>query len=961
MRSWKKPTPEQIEKTVSLIQDPTMREYFFVRLENPQWVDELHRRGVFSNPPGPLVEPGSSDIRFQPWPELGYLVRMAAECPQTVVEVLAEIPKSDNPLVNRNILDAALKMDVNHAAALVPRVLGMLSGNDEPPWNWRSWIDHLLCQLIGKLSSRGRPDEALLLAREILQLRLSRSDPVELDDGTFLDFREPETVFEKLYFQEVLSQIIPSLVLSRPFQTVGLLLAILGRGMEYTLTSRIDTMRDDGFRWRRPAIQRESSSLGARNPTQAIITAARDAARNIWAHYPDLREELLQELATFKWKIGIRLALDVLADADARPFRLARLWLVNRKNFDDLDVRAEYKRLLQVSYSSQSAGDKELILTWIDEEGKGSDHLSSDDDVTDAEQRARHARLRQRDLLAQISAHLDSQWKRKFDALCTDPDLGSLRDSDDGFRVGTWVGPTSPKSSGELIQMDIDDITDFLKTWIPSGTLLTHSRRGLARELGEMTRKRSQYMSQNAANLIGHHPTYISEFMSGMREAIRSGANVSWVNICELSEWVVSQPRDFEAEKNSFDDDVHWGECRKYIAQVLDSGFNAGEYATPFYLRPRVWRIIKSILDDPDPSPSHEKDYGPPNMDPITLAINSTRGSAMKTVMEYVLWTYRSMELQQTQSKDANDLDMPPEARRTLDKFLEPNFEPSIAVRAVYGWHFPYLVKIDAQWAEDAVSSIFPIEEEYEYLMLAAWESYLVSNKLYISVFRILEPHYRWAVTQLPSAKNGWSHREPDEALAEHLLLLYLNGDSDLDDSDALIHLLYKNADPELRQYANSWVGRGICGDEITEYMIGRARQLWDWRLEIVRNMQDESAAKELQSFVWWLRSDRFDVRWAAERLYQSLRLAGRVDLESSVLEWLSRNAGEAPLLAIQSLRILAENSYQESWILDEWVAHIKDIITTARNSEDIQANFEASGLSEILASRRLFDIEDIR
>ncbi len=961
MRSWKKPTPEQIEKTVSLIQDPTMREYFFVRLENPLWVDELHRRGVFSNPPGPFADPGSSDVKFRPWPELGYLVRMATECPQTVVEILTEIPKSKNPLVNRNILDAALKMEANHAAALVPRVLGILRSDDEHSWNWRSWIDHLLCQLIGKLSSNGRPDEALVLAREILQLRLLRRDPVELDDGTFMDLTEPTTVFEELYFQEVLSQIIPRLVLAKPFQTLGLLLAILDRGIEYTLTGRSHPVRDDGFRWRRPAIHRESSALGARNPTQAIITAARDATRDIWEHYPGFREALLQELESFKWKIGIRLALDVLADADVRPLRSVQLWLVNRRNFDDLDVRAEYKRLLQASFANQSGGDKDMILTWIDEEGKEADHLSSTDDVNDREQRARHGRLRQRDLLAQISDHLDSHWKRKFEALCRDPDLGPLHDSDDSFRIGTWVGPTSPKSSGELIQMDIDDIADFLNTWTPSSTLLAHSRRGLARELGKMTSKRSLYMSHNAADLIGLHPTYISEFMSGIREAIRSGGNVSWCNICELSEWVVSQPRDFEAERSSFDDDMHWGECRKYIAQVLDSGFNAGEYAIPFYLRRRIWRIIASILDDPNPSPGHEEAYGPPNMDPITLAINSTRGSAMKAVMEYVLWTYRSMEHELTQSKTVSGLNMLPEARHVLDRFLEPTAEPSISVRAVYGWYFPYLVNIDARWAEDAVLNIFPVEDQYEYLMLAAWQSYLVSNGLYTSVFGILERHYRWSLRQLPSANNGWSHREPDEALAGHVLLSYLNDDSDLDDPKALTHLLYENADPELRQYANSWVGRGICGDEVTEYMVGRARQLWDWRLAVVGNMQDGSAGKELRSFVWWLRSNKFDVHWSAERLYHSLTLAGRVDLDGFVLEWLNKNARETPLLAIRSLRILAENSYQESWVLDEWVEHIRDIIRAALHSGDIQANLEASKLSEILASRRLFDIEDIR
>jgi hypothetical protein len=67
-----------------------------------------------------------------------------------------------------------------------------------------------------------------------------------------------------------------------------------------------------------------------------------------------------------------------------------------------------------------------------------------------------------------------------------------------------------------------------------------------------------------------------------------------------------------------------------------------------------------------------------------------------------------------------------PEVRDVLDQHLDPNMEPSLAIRAVYGWRFPQLTLIDESWAARNTSRIFPADESLQELSAAAWGAYVV-------------------------------------------------------------------------------------------------------------------------------------------------------------------------------------------------------------------------------------------
>ncbi len=88
MKSSKTPTPEQVTKAIALLGRKEHYRYFFDRLENPLWLEPLHKQGFFLHPPPPQANEGS--VVFPPWPESRYLARIFHKTGQTSSKSLIE-------------------------------------------------------------------------------------------------------------------------------------------------------------------------------------------------------------------------------------------------------------------------------------------------------------------------------------------------------------------------------------------------------------------------------------------------------------------------------------------------------------------------------------------------------------------------------------------------------------------------------------------------------------------------------------------------------------------------------------------------------------------------------------------------------------------------------------------------------------------------------------------------------
>ena len=193
MKSYKKPTDEEVSAAVPLLSSPQHEAYFFERLENPHWIAPLRVRHFFDLPPPaePVIGGG---IRFPRWHALRYLVRMAAIVPTSVAEILSNV-KTDNAMVNDDIVRAALAMPSSQAATLV----GVISGAARTRRLWNSF--EKACDLCVRLAKDGETESSVKLAKSLFGPIVDRKH----DDGRRRD---------ALYYGKQLERISEVLVLS---------------------------------------------------------------------------------------------------------------------------------------------------------------------------------------------------------------------------------------------------------------------------------------------------------------------------------------------------------------------------------------------------------------------------------------------------------------------------------------------------------------------------------------------------------------------------------------------------------------------------------------------------------------------------------------------------------------------------------------------------------------------------
>ena len=79
MRSWNKPTTEQVEQAVARLAQGEQVNYFLEKLQNPLWLEPLVQKRFFEHPPPAERDEAKGTIRFPLWPASRYLARVAGD------------------------------------------------------------------------------------------------------------------------------------------------------------------------------------------------------------------------------------------------------------------------------------------------------------------------------------------------------------------------------------------------------------------------------------------------------------------------------------------------------------------------------------------------------------------------------------------------------------------------------------------------------------------------------------------------------------------------------------------------------------------------------------------------------------------------------------------------------------------------------------------------------------------
>jgi hypothetical protein len=616
-----------------LLKQDVARAYFFQTLKEARWLRPLVQLGYFSTPPEPLPNPKDGSMTIRPWPESQYLSRVAREKPKDVLELASMLTRTNNLFIHRDLCDAAIELPPSLSAEWVDTELQWLRRQRGLDPILPDKLGVLVCHLV----SGGQVDAALALSRELFSVK-----PQPSNAGV----REPELRVSIWQYDQILRKVLPTLFHSAGQRAFDL--------MADLLESAITTLKEDGsiskpedfsHIWRR-AIEK-SPLHRSQDPKNVLLNALKDGCEQILKAQSIKLTELIRRLEEREWHVFRRLAFHLVRlYGDGSP-GLANRYLADQKAFGNPPLHHEYVYLAKERFSELDSETQDLILGWVvagpDPVRFAKGHQEwTGREVAVGEYEGFKIRWQQR-WLGQLSPVLPPKWKNHFKAqLATAPVISDEVESED---IATWVGPKSPRPKSDLESMSFSALVKFLKEWTPSGEWEAPSPEGLGRELSLIIAAEPQKYAPDAEDFRALDPTYVRAIVSGFREAAKQNKQFGWPSLLKLCGWVVLQETPPSATKRShlMESDPSWEWSRKAVAELLAEGFDEGTAEIPFENRSIVWGILFHLTGDPNPTIEEEKKYASSNMDPSTIAINTTRGEALHAAIRYAEWVQRHL------------------------------------------------------------------------------------------------------------------------------------------------------------------------------------------------------------------------------------------------------------------------------------------------------------------------------
>jgi hypothetical protein len=830
------------------------QERFFTEA-GPGWFPLLRRKGYLRNPP-PLEVADDGTIAYVRWPAGRYLARMAAEptLQRDVVEVAVAL-ETDNPQAHECVADAALALPAADAARLAPKIASFLAS----PYHWA--LPPKARDLIARLAQAGEDDAALLLLRSLMEAETGRGG-----------WRSAGLV------PELVSAVFPQLGLNG--------LALLANLLDQALDERLQGGRawqDHSYGWRR-------TLDGGRehDREQALTSALRDAAVLLARSDPSGAAAVVAALERRERAIFHRLALYVLRHVPDEALIGERIG--RRELFEDFHVEREYTLLLRERGSTLPREIQGRVLGWID---AGPLESGLEPDAID------RWRLVQ---LARFGEALPAEQVARYQELVerfgepVEPEL-----------LEGWVGSTAPLSTEELLALHDEELVALLRSWQPEAGWFAPSREGLRQHLGEAAAQAPERFASLAPTFAELHPAYAVGVLGGLGEAVKHGRTFEWQPVFRLARAIIGTPRMLPDQDDHQDYEVirGWVDVRLEVARLLEAGLRHDRIPTG--ADSDVFEILAALATDPDPSLADEQRRAVDNTGPVTLALTTVRGVAFRAIMQYAWW--RKMKTPPGETPR-----LAPQLQALLDRHLDAEHEPTRAVRSVYGHFFPQLLACDEDWARPRVDAIFPRDSSQGQLWRASWDSYLLFNRAYPSVYEVLGGRYSEAITRLGagSPASDQVDEEVKHALTGHVFGLYAQGTVGLEPG-SLVDRFFEHAPLDARAHLIELAGIEIANTaQPAPQVLERLQRLWEWRLGVLRQGADADL-EELQGFGWWFGSGKFDDDWALTQLHDLLASEGTVQPDHTVAGRLAALRHERLAQVVACLSLLIDAAYQRA------------------------------------------------
>lgn len=858
------PSAAAVDSAVARTGHLQHRRVFYSKLENPNWVAPLAKRGAFKT--APRVD-GRGQVSIDGWPEGEYLAKVASLAPNEVLAAVKPALTSDHPVVQRIVLDVVGQLPVEMVVTILPTIRRYLQ------LPWRAWLDPVkLVAVVRRLAEGSSAKQARTLAQSLYQPRPAASPTAD-----------PETALEPYWYVKTLPDTVAALG-TEP----KTLATVVGWLQEWAKAAPNRTYMLSMWRHSIGADEqlRLSEPVG-----HALVDAVRDLAYALVdAGHPlsdVVRRVELRDLEPGGAPIFRRLALDVIAyklrsgpgeAGENGATQIAFEHLITPE-FLRGQYRPEYlllaRSVLPVLTIDQVEAWRNLIADpphpTAESIGTMLGGLTGEPTEASAEQVANYVGRWQRDLLAGIGREaLPAGLYTWLDDLITrhgQPPVPLHAQTHGGFASGA----TSPLSDADTLGLSPEELVDFAREWGPGDALdwrsvFPPSHEGLADSITRAVAASPERYAEYAEQFIGLRSSYVRAFFDGLQQAISRGQGFDWEPVLTLASHAADQPGDTgESEA--------WGFTQQQVARFIQYGIDTDPaLAIPAGLYPAAWQVIEHLSQSSDPAAQDGDEVGPGPADALTESVNTTRPVALRAAIHLLTACRKNPAETGPDGSEGNPTRIAEEILAALDGHAGPEADGSLAVAAVFGEGIGPLLSAAPQWTSTRLKRIFgpgdagdttPARQAW---FDTAWAVTIIGYEPSRGLFEPLKPWYAMHLRQLdtdqPEIVAGISMRSPRQALADHILMLYVGGQLDDGLRDQALADLFAHGDSTLLRDALGHLGWRLCRTEgtIPETLLERLRTLWDWRAAQVA--QASADPEELLDFYWWVASERLEAAW---------------------------------------------------------------------------------------------------
>lgn len=917
----------------------------FSRCTQPEWLVHLRSAGFFDSPPYTVVDPDSGGYIHYGWPAGSYLVQMAGveQVQAEVTEILRKLPKSDNPRTYQTVVEAALQLPPRLAAQLVPQVLTGLRMQERLP------LATEVSKLAAHLASQGELDAAYGLAAVLLE--------VHREDGAF----GPSAVssHRSWAFAESCKTLAPALIPADPLRACGFASSCLEAALE---SEAIEGHPDwDRSEYWRPALTDEDEREDdIRNALVDFTLAAFSGAVQMSALAIGDAVSLLMDRP---YLIFRRMALHLLTMHPELEVELTERYAFIEEPDEDDRTLHEVARLRSVAFPLVTPTSRERFLSDVERGPETSDwaarftaHKEQPPTEEDEAEYIRWWRLR---LLFPVREHLDSTWQQRYEEMESLQKAKPAWDDYAVYRSRNFWGDPAPLDEAKVAQMSVPELVAYLQKWEPTGDSFTGPTiRGMANQLATVVEKEPERFASDADQFLDLRQEYVNALIRGLEQAVRANTQFEWRPVIQfLVRIAVEERYEFTGAGRS-----EGNETLAATAALLDAGLLIDKNHIPDDLHEQVWQALQPALSDPNPTPDHEQEYGGTNMDPFMLSINSVRGKATHTLISLLVAKARASGVFDQPVDTRDGVTRWPELAAGLESLLDTESEKSLAVRSAIGGRLDVIGLIDGAWLQQHLSALFPPSDEPRRQVV--FDTYLLWGTIRKPVVPLLKDEYLYRASHLSDepAVTWPDRKEPRDALARHIVALYLHEEIELD--DPLVQKVYEEQNQPFWEAAT---GRAVLAlqrnsdltEEIEPSYVARAQRLWEWRMESAESARMSPGGshynEELTNFGHWVTCGAFPEDWWLEHLLRALDITHWVEPDGLVLKKVAEVSSRHPLesaaiateLLLNDRHAFLASGYREAFKAIVEAAIGSSLPVAKRKGRDLANRLVARGYSE--------------